>query len=149
SKTGGITGWEPAGAPSWIELLNPIEFLDEVIIEHDYVECTASALKAMTLFQKLYPKHKKNEVNNFITNGVKFTEDSQKLDGSWYGTWGVCFIYSTWWAISGLVAAEKTYSNCLAIRKATDFLLNIQCDDGGWGESYLSCPNKLHMNRIQ
>ncbi|GAY61019.1 hypothetical protein CUMW_206580 [Citrus unshiu] len=145
SKTGGITGWEPAGAPSWIELLNPIEFLDEVIIEHDYVECTASALKAMTLFQKLYPKHKKNEVNNFITNGVKFIEDSQKLDGSWYGTWGVCFIYSTWWAISGLVAAEKTYSNCLAIRKATDFLLNIQCDDGGWGESYLSCPNKKYV----
>ncbi|KAH9716421.1 Camelliol C synthase [Citrus sinensis] len=110
-----------------------------------YIQCTASALKAMTLFQKLYPKHKKNEVNNFITNGVKFTEDSQKLDGSWYGTWGVCFIYSTWWAISGLVAAEKTYSNCLAIRKATDFLLNIQCDDGGWGESYLSCPNKKYV----
>ncbi|KAL9459820.1 hypothetical protein AB3S75_003095 [Citrus x aurantiifolia] len=145
SKTGGITGWEPAGAPSWIELLNPIEFLDEVIIEHDYVECTASALKAMTLFKKLYTKHKKNEVNNFITNGVKFIEDSQKFDGSWYGTWGVCFIYSTWWAISGLVAAEKTYSNCLAIRKATDFLLNIQCDDGGWGESYLSCSNKKYV----
>lgn len=64
-----------------------------------------------------------------------------------YGTWGVCFIYSTWWAISGLVAAEKTYSNCLAIRKATEFLLNIQCDDGGWGESYLSCPNKVKLRR--
>ncbi|KAL9459821.1 hypothetical protein AB3S75_003096 [Citrus x aurantiifolia] len=145
SKSGGITGWEPAGAPSWIELLNPIEFLDEVIIEHDYVECTASALKAMTLFQKLHPKHRKNEVNNFIINAVKFIEDLQKPDGSWYGRWGVCFIYSTWWAISGLVAAEKTYSNCLPIRKATDFLLNIQCGDGGWGESYLSCPNKKYV----
>lgn len=38
----------------------------------------------MTLFKKLYTKHKKNEVNNFITNGVKFIEDSQKFDGSWY-----------------------------------------------------------------
>ena len=30
-------------------------------------------------------------------------------------------MYGTWFAISGLVAAKKTYSNCLAIRKATDF----------------------------
>ncbi|KAL9459827.1 hypothetical protein AB3S75_003102 [Citrus x aurantiifolia] len=145
SETGGVPAWEPTGAPSWLELLNPIEFLDEVIIEYDKVECTASALKAMTLFKKLYPRHRAKEVKNFIAKATKFIEDIQKSDGSWYGSWGICFTYGAWFAISGLVAAKKTYSNCLAIRKATDFLLKIQCEDGGWGESYRSCPNKQYI----
>ena len=36
-----------------------------------------------------------------------------------------------------------TYHNCLAIRKAVEFLLNSQSDDSGWGESYISCPAKV------
>jgi beta-amyrin synthase len=60
-----------------------------------------------------------------------------------YGNWGICFIYGTWFALGGLAAAGKTYSNCLAVRKGVDFLLGSQRDDGGWGESYLSCPKKV------
>ncbi|XP_052300701.1 beta-amyrin synthase 1-like isoform X2 [Citrus sinensis] len=145
SETGGVPAWEPRRAPSWLELLNPIEFFEEVIIEHDKVECTASTLKAMNLFKELYPKHRAKDVKNFIRNASKFIEDTQKPDGSWYGSWGICFTYGTWFAISGLVAAKKTYSNCLAIRKATEFFLKIQCNDGGWGESYHSCPNKKYV----
>ncbi|KAL9459824.1 hypothetical protein AB3S75_003099 [Citrus x aurantiifolia] len=143
NETGGVRAREPTRAPAWLELLNPIEFLDQVIIEHDKVECIASTLKAMTLFKMLYPKHRAKEVKNFIRNAAKFIEDTQKPDGSWYGSWGICFLYGMWFAISELAAAKKTYSNCLAIRKATEFLLKIQCEDGGWGESYHSCPNKV------
>lgn len=46
-------------------------------------------------------------------------------------------------ALKGLAAAGKTYNNCKAIRRAVNFLLNSQCGDGGWGESFLSCPNKV------
>ena len=60
-----------------------------------------------------------------------------------YGKWGICFIYGTWFALGGLAAAGKTYSNCLAVRKGVGFLLGSQRDDGGWGESYLSCPKKV------
>lgn len=58
-----------------------------------------------------------------------------------YGEWGVCFTYATWFATKGLFAAGKTFDESPTIRKATEFLLKIQQEDGGWGESYRSCPN--------
>ena len=60
-----------------------------------------------------------------------------------YGSWGVCFTYASWFALAGLAAAGKSYHNCLAIRRGVEFLLNLQTDDGGWGESYLSCQNEV------
>ncbi|XP_052310559.1 lupeol synthase isoform X2 [Populus trichocarpa] len=145
SKNGGVSAWEPAGSGLWLEWLNPVEFLEDLVVEHEYVECTSSTIQALVLFKKLYPGHRTKEIQNSIINGVKFIEELQKPDGSWYGNWGICFIYGTWFALEGLAAAGKTYSNCLAVRKGVDFLLGSQRDDGGWGESYLSCPKKEYV----
>lgn len=60
-----------------------------------------------------------------------------------YGNWGVCFIYATWFALGGLAAAGETYNDCLAMRNGVHFLLTTQRDDGGWGESYLSCSEQV------
>ncbi|XP_011034491.1 PREDICTED: lupeol synthase-like isoform X2 [Populus euphratica] len=154
SKNGGVSAWEPAGSGLWLEWLNPVEFLEDLVVEHEYVECTSSTIQALVLFKKLYPGHRTKEIQNSIINGVKFIEELQKPDGSWYGNWGICFIYGTCFALGGLAAAGKTYSNCLAVRKGVDFLLGSQRDDGGWGESYLSCPKKEyvplnHSNLVQ
>ncbi|RVX03648.1 Beta-Amyrin Synthase 1 [Vitis vinifera] len=132
SKNGGLAAWEPAGASEWLELLNPTEFFTDIVIEHEYVECTASAIQALVLFKKLYPGHKKKEIDNFITNAAE------------YGNWGVCFTYGSWFALGGLAAAGKTYHNCLAIRKAVEFLLKSQRDDGAWGKNCTSCPDKKY-----
>nr|UBR57588.1 oxidosqualene cyclase [Panax ginseng] len=143
-KNGGLSAWEPAGAQEWLELLNPTEFFADIVIEHEYVECTSSAIQALVLFKKLYPGHRKKEIDNFITNAVRYLEDIQMPDGSWYGNWGVCFTYGTWFAMGGLTAAGKTYNNSQTLHKAVDFLIKSQRSDGGWGESYLSCPNKVY-----
>ncbi|KAK7323244.1 hypothetical protein VNO77_26709 [Canavalia gladiata] len=145
SKNGGFSGWEPAKAQEWLEILNPTEFFEGIVVEYEYVECTGSAIEALVLFKKLYPEHRKKEIENCINNAVRFLEDTQTANGSWYGNWGICFIYATYFAISGLVATGKNYSNCSAISKAVKFLLETQTKDGGWGESYLSCPKKIYV----
>lgn len=107
------------------------------------MECTSSAIHALVLFKKLHPHHRKKEIETSIEKAVGYLEDVQRPDGSWYGNWGVCFTYGTWFALGGLAAAGRTYNNCAAVRKGVDFLLKSQREDGGWGESYLSCPKKV------
>ena len=111
-----------------------------------YVECTSSAIQALVLFKNLFPSHRRKEIENFIENAANFIKQTQKEDGSWYGNWGICHIYATLFAIKGLVATGNTYDNCLEISKAVEFLLKIQCEDGGWGESHISCSKKVHTH---
>ncbi|CAA7017287.1 unnamed protein product [Microthlaspi erraticum] len=144
SANGAITAWQPADGKAWLEWLSPVEFIEDAVVEHEYVECTGSAIVAMAQFVKQFPEYRKEDVKRFITKGLKYIEDMQLVDGSWYGNWGVCFIYGTFFAVRGLVAAGKTYNNCEAVRRAVRFILATQNSEGGWGESYLSCPSKKY-----
>ncbi|KAJ9549896.1 hypothetical protein OSB04_022439 [Centaurea solstitialis] len=142
SKNGGLSAWEPARSSKWLEILNPTEFLVDIVIEHEYTECTSSVMQALVLFKKLYPEHRSREIESLLTGAGEYLEKMQMSDGSWYGNWGICFIYATWFALGGLEAIGKTYENCQATRKAVKFLLRTQLEDGGWGESNRSCTEK-------
>ncbi|CAN8240342.1 unnamed protein product [Cochlearia groenlandica] len=144
-ENGGLTAWEPLRSSEWLELLNPTDFFTNVMAEREYVECTSSVMQAFVLFRQHYPDHRTKEINKSIEKAVQFIESKQTSDGSWYGNWGVCFTYATWFALNGLSAAGKTYESCLAMRKGVDFLLRTQNEDGGWGESYLSCPEHRYI----
>nr|AYE89270.1 triterpene cyclase [Siraitia grosvenorii] len=145
AKNGGMAAWEPTGTVSlWFERLNPVEFLDYSVLELEYVECTSSAIQALMLFKRLFPSHRRNEIETFITKAINYIKETQKEDGSWYGNWGICHLYATYFAIKGLEAAGNSYDNCSTVRRGVDFLLKIQCADGGWGESHISCRKKVH-----
>ncbi|XP_044463338.1 lupeol synthase-like [Mangifera indica] len=146
SRNGGFTAWEPQRAYRWLEKFNPTEFFEDTLIETEYVECTSSAIQGLTLFRKLHPGHRRKEIDYCISNAIRYIEDTQRPDGSWYGCWGICFTYGTWFAVGGLAACGKSYRNSHALRKACEFLLSKQLPCGGWGESYLSSQNKVYTN---
>lgn len=79
-----------------------------------------------------------------IKAGVKWLLDQQEKDGSWYGRWGICYIYGTWAAVTGLVSVGVSSSHP-AIQKAIKWLRNIQNSDGGWGESCKSDIEKTYI----
>ncbi|MED6121759.1 Lupeol synthase [Stylosanthes scabra] len=146
SNNGGFTAWEPRRAYRWLEKFNPSEVFEGCLIEAEYIECTGSAMQALALFRKLYPNHRRREIDHSISKAIHYMESMQNLDGSWYSCWEICFTLGAWMAVEGLIACGKNYQNCHAFSKTCDFLLSKQLPNGGWGESYLSCPNKVYTN---
>ncbi|GLU33403.1 squalene--hopene cyclase [Trinickia caryophylli] len=57
----------------------------------------------------------------------------QEADGSWYGRWGMNYIYGTWTALSALNAAGIAHDDA-RVQRAAQWLISIQNPDGGWGE---------------
>ncbi|KAJ6288190.1 hypothetical protein OIU76_024223 [Salix suchowensis] len=143
---GGFATYELTRSYRWLELINPAETFGDIVIDYPYVECTSAAIQALTSFKKLYPGHRREEIDNCIGKAANFIEKIQATNGSWYGSWGVCFTYAGWFGIKGLVAAGMTYNNSSSIRKACDYMLSKELAGGGWGESYLSCQNKVYTN---
>ncbi|EXC04031.1 Lupeol synthase [Morus notabilis] len=146
STNGSISSWEPQRAYRWLEYLNPTEFLADTITERDYVECTSSVIQSLALFRKLYPKHRREEIDSFISKAIRYIDNEQNPDGSWYGRWGICYTYGTWSGVEAAVACGRNYNNSHVLRKACEFLLSKQLPDGGWGESHLSCQNEVFKN---
>lgn len=57
----------------------------------------------------------------------------QRADGSWFGRWGMNYIYGTWSALCALNAAGAE-ADTGPMKRACDWLIAIQNPDGGWGE---------------
>ncbi|GLT94391.1 hypothetical protein SLE2022_121330 [Rubroshorea leprosula] len=146
SNRGGFPAWEPQRAYHFLEKISSTEFFESDLVEMEYVECTSSAIQSLALFRRLYPKHRWNEIDSCISRAASYIEEAQNPDGSWYGSWGVCYTYGTWCAVEGLAACGRTYRNSPTLRKACEFLLSKQLPNGGWGESYLSCSKKEYIN---
>jgi squalene-hopene/tetraprenyl-beta-curcumene cyclase len=64
---------------------------------------------------------------------LDYLERTQLSDGSWFGRWGVNYIYGTWSVLCALNAAGLDDASPM-VRKASDWLKAIQNPDGGWGE---------------
>ncbi|KAF3956067.1 hypothetical protein CMV_018779 [Castanea mollissima] len=53
-------------------LINPAETFGDIVIDYPYVECTSAAIQALTLFKKLYPEHRREEIENCIAKAAEF-----------------------------------------------------------------------------
>src|SRR2546426_2219274 len=68
-----------------------------------------------------------------LAAALRFLWRTQEDDGSWYGRWGMNYIYGTWSVLCALNAAGVEHG-AAEFRKAVAWLARIQNPDGGWGE---------------
>ena len=73
------------------------------------------------------------ETSPAMKRGVDYLIRTQLDEGSWYGRWGLNYIYGTWSVMCALNAAGVDHKSP-TMRKAVDWLVKIQNPDGGWGE---------------
>ena len=71
--------------------------------------------------------------NPQVNEAIQFIREHQEEDGSWYGRWGVNYIYGTWQVLRGMRALNWNMNEPWLL-KARDWLESVQHPDGGWGE---------------
>ena len=75
-----------------------------------------------------------NQSHLAVRRGIEYLIRTQEADGSWYGRWGVDYIYGTFLALRGLAAAGVNDREAY-VQRALEWVRSIQNFDGGWGES--------------
>ena len=141
---GGYASYETINGPSFTEWLNPAEVFGNIMVEYAYPECTTSVVSGLRMFQQ-YDDYRSAEIDAAVERAVKYILGAQRPDGSWYGSWAICFTYAAMFALESLKHAGYTYENSEPVRRACTFLLSKQREDGSWGESYKSCETHEYV----
>ncbi|AWP12620.1 putative lanosterol synthase-like isoform 7, partial [Scophthalmus maximus] len=83
-----------------------------------------------------------------LREGLEYCRRVQRPDGSWEGSWGVCFTYGIWFGLEAYACMGHVYEDkdvCVEVQKACQFLLDRQMPDGGWGEDFESCEQRCYI----
>ncbi|HZZ90211.1 MAG TPA: squalene--hopene cyclase, partial [Caulobacteraceae bacterium] len=125
SKNG---GWAAFDADNTYHYLNNIPFADHgALLDPPTVDVAARCISMLAQLGEPTTTPR-------MQAALAYLEREQLADGSWFGRWGVNYIYGTWSALCALNAAGLG-SDSSMVRKAADWLIRIQNPDGGWGET--------------
>lgn len=120
-------GWAAFDKENTKVLLTKIPFADHnAMIDPPTADVTARILEFMGYvgYDADFPR---------IEKAIRFLKREQEKDGSWFGRWGVNYIYGTWQVLRGLAAIGEDMRSPYILR-AADWLKSVQLEDGGWGE---------------
>ena len=121
-------GWGAFDADNTSEYLNHIPFADHgALLDPPTADVTARCVSMIAQLGN-------SEDHPALTAALGYLQRSQEEDGSWYGRWGMNYIYGTWSVLCALNAAGAS-PHSTEVRRAVDWLISIQNGDGGWGEN--------------
>lgn len=138
---GGWASYEKKRGGDWLEHLNPSQVFSAIMVDHSYVECSSACMQALSKARGMFGEELDKRVKRSMSKAESFVRTMQRADGSWYGSWAVCFTYGTWFATTALLASGAQ-RNDPALRNACGFLIAHQNPDGGWGEHFSSCTEQ-------
>jgi sporulenol synthase len=134
---GGWAAFEKNIKNQWIEYL-PIEKAEFLLSDPSTADLTGRTIEFLGNYTNLSHNH------SAIKKAVDWLIQNQEKDGSWYGRWGICYLYGTWAAVTGLRSVGLLPSHP-SLKKAIHWLGSIQNNDGGWGESCRSDSDKKYV----
>lgn len=127
-NNGGWAAFDKEVTKSWLE---DVPFADHNAI----LDPTCSDLTGRTLELLGYIGYDRD--SRTVRRALRYLQSTQEEDGSWYGRWGVNYIYGAWQALRGLRAIGADMKQDWIVR-ARDWLESCQNEDGGWGETCAS-----------
>jgi squalene-hopene/tetraprenyl-beta-curcumene cyclase len=121
-------GWGAFDADNEYYYLNNIPFADHgALLDPPTEDVSARCLSMLAQFGETADR------NPAVARAIDYLRRTQLADGSWYGRWGMNYIYGTWSVLCALNAAGIDHG-APEMRKAAQWLVAIQNEDGGWGE---------------
>jgi len=121
-------GWGAFDAENTHYYLNHIPFADHgALLDPPTEDVSARCVSMLAQLGDMPDKDKR------AAEAVEYLRRTQHPEGSWYGRWGMNYIYGTWSVLSALNAAGVDHQ-LPEMRKAVSWLVRIQNSDGGWGE---------------
>ena len=124
----GNGGWAAFDVDNIYDYLNNIPFADHGALIDPPTEDVGARCASMLAQLGETP-----ESSPAVKRGIDYLLGTQLADGSWYGRWGMNYIYGTWSVLCALNACGLGRDHP-AMRKAAEWLTAIQNPDGGWGE---------------
>jgi squalene-hopene/tetraprenyl-beta-curcumene cyclase len=120
-------GWGAFDVDNEFYYLNNIPFADHgALLDPPTEDVTGRCLSMLTQLGE-------KRGSPAIDRAIDYLRRTQLAEGSWYGRWGMNYIYGTWSVLCALNAAGVDHNDPM-IRKAVAWLKTIQNPDGGWGE---------------
>ena len=131
-------GWAAFDADNTYYYLNNIPFSDHgALLDPPTEDLTGRCLSMLAQLGE------QRDNNPPVEQGLEFLRRTQHPEGSWYGRWGMNFIYGTWSVLCALNVLGLD-QNSPEARRAVDWLAKIQNPDGGWGEDGTSYKLEYH-----